>query len=266
LRLIKYFKYIQEKQSMLQNLTAVVTGSGNGLGKMVALALARQGAYVIVNARRAEAVQNVADEIKREGGQAYPWVQDVSQEETILSLTDTIKKTTSKLHILINNAAGGGITSAKKFLDLSSSDWDTQVSINLNSVFYCCKAAIPFMLESNYGRIINMASSAALRGGGLLGTSGYAAVKAGVIGLTKGLAREFAQKGICAVAVAPSYHETPSHAALSAAEKREVLSRIPMNEAGNPVDLTEIIVFLASRHTKFMTGAVIAVDGGFTMH
>jgi 3-oxoacyl-[acyl-carrier protein] reductase len=248
---------------MLQNLTAVVTGSGRGIGKAIALALARQGAYVIVNDLYLETTQNVVEEIKSLGGQASAWVHDISRENTIKSLTETINKTTAKLHILVNNAAIG---SEKRFLDLTPSDWNDMLKINLNSVFYCCQAAIPFMLESSYGRIINIASSAALRGGGLKGSSGYAASKAGVIGLTKGLAREFAGKGICAVAVAPSYHETPGHANLSVTEKQAILSHIPMNAAGDPSDLAEIIAFLGSRHTKFMTGSVIAVDGGFTMH
>jgi 3-oxoacyl-[acyl-carrier protein] reductase len=251
---------------MLQNLTAVVTGSGKGIGKAIALALARHGAYVIVNARQFEAAQNVVDEIKNGGGQAYAWRQDVTNEDTIQSLKKIIQKTTAKLNILVNNAVGGpGAT--KKFLDLSLSDWHSQVSTNLNSVFYCCKAAIPFMLESNYGKIINIASTAGLRGGGMKSTSAYAAVKAGVIGLTKGVAREFAEKGICAVAVAPTYHKTPGLTAdLSEAKSQEMLSCIPMKVGGNPEDLAEIIAFLASRHTKFMTGVVIAVDGGFSMH
>jgi 3-oxoacyl-[acyl-carrier protein] reductase len=251
---------------MLQNLTAVVTGSGNGIGKATALALARHGAYVIVNDLYSEAAQKVVEEIEKEGGRAYAWPQDVSRDDTIQSLTETIKKTTSQLHILVNNA-GGGPGSGKKFLELSLSDWNTQVSLNLSSVFYCCQAAIPFMLESNYGRIINIASTAGLRGGGMKSTSAYAAVKAGVIGLTKGVAREFGEKGICAVAVAPTFHETPGVAAgLSDAKRQEMLSNIPMKVAGNPEDLAEIIAFFASRHTKFMTGTVIAVDGGFTMH
>jgi NAD(P)-dependent dehydrogenase (short-subunit alcohol dehydrogenase family) len=250
---------------MLHNLTAVVTGSGRGIGKAVALALARQGAYVIVNARHHDAVQNVVNEIKSKGGQAYAWIHDVSQEDTIQALTDTIKNTTSKLHILVNNV-GGGPQAEFKFLDLSPSDWNSMLNINLNSVYYCCKAAIPFMLENNYGRIINIASIAGLRGGGMLGKSSYAASKAGVIGLTKGLAREFAEKEICAVAVAPGYYDTSSHANVSVAKKQSLLSHVPMNVAGNPTELAEIIAFLASQHTKYMTGTVITVDGGFTMH
>jgi 3-oxoacyl-[acyl-carrier protein] reductase len=249
---------------MLQNLTAVVTGSGNGIGKATDLALARHGAYVIVNDIDSEAAQNVVDEIKSRGGEAYAWAHDISKEDTIQSLTETIKKTTGKLHILVNNT-GGGPGATANFLDLTLSDWSTQISRNLNSTFYCCKAAIPLMLESNYGRIINIASTAGLRGGGQLGKSAYSAVKAGVIGLTKGVAREFAMQGICAVAVAPCYHQTPGVADF-AERKQEVLSTIPMKVAGNPADLAEIIAFLASEHTKFMTGAVITVDGGFSMH
>jgi NAD(P)-dependent dehydrogenase (short-subunit alcohol dehydrogenase family) len=122
------------------------------------------------------------------------------------------------------------------------------------------------MLESNYGRIINIASTAALRGGGQNAKTSYAAAKAGVIGLTKGIAREFAEKGICAVAVAPCFHETPGVAGWTEARKQEVLATIPMRAAGNSLDLAEIIAFIASQHTKFMTGSVITVDGGFAMH
>jgi 3-oxoacyl-[acyl-carrier protein] reductase len=250
---------------MLQNLTAVVTGSGGGIGKAVALALARYGAYVIVNSLHLRTAQNVVDEIDGGGGQAYAWVHDVTKEDTIQSLAETIKKTTSKLNILVNNV-GGGSAATKGFLDLSPLDWSSMVSLNLTSVFYCCQAAIPFMLESNYGRIINIASTAALRGGGQNARSSYAAVKAGVIGLTKGMAREFAEKGICSVVVAPCFHETPGVADWNDTKRKKVLATIPMKTAGNTTDLAEIIAFLASRHTKFMTGAVITVDGGFAMH
>jgi 3-oxoacyl-[acyl-carrier protein] reductase len=250
---------------MLKDFTAIVTGSGNGIGKAAALALARHGAYVIVNDIYDEAAQNVVTEITSCGGQACAWIHDVTKEDTLQALVEIIKKTTSKLHILVNNA-GGGPGSAVKFLDLTLNDWYTQISRNLNSTFYCCKAAIPLMLANNYGRIINIASTAGLFGGGQNGTTAYAATKSGVIGLTKGVAREFAEKGICAVAVAPSYHETPGVAGWSEALKQEMRSRVPMKAAGNPEDLAEIIAFLASRYTKFMTGTVITVDGGLTMH
>jgi 3-oxoacyl-[acyl-carrier protein] reductase len=257
-------KYKLEEQQMLKNLTAVVTGSGNGIGKATALALARHGAYVIVNDLYPDVSENVVDEIKSEGGQGYAWPHDVTNEDTIQALKETIKKTTAKLHILVN-CVGGGPGAAVNFLDLTLSDWNTEISLNLNSAFYCCKAAIPLMLKSNYGRIINIASTAGLRGGGQLGKSSYSAVKAGVIGLTKGIAREFATQGICAVAVAPCYHQTPGVADF-AERKQEVLATIPMKVPGNPADLAEIISFIASKHTKFMTGAVITVDGGFSMH
>jgi 3-oxoacyl-[acyl-carrier protein] reductase len=251
---------------MSQNLTAVVTGSGSGIGKAIALALARKGIYVIVNDLYPEAAQKVVDEIKGMGGQAYAWPHDVSKEDTIQSLTEIIQKTTSKIHILVNNA-GGGPAGSKKFLEITPSSWDFLMSLTLNSVYYCCQAAIPLMLRNSYGRIINISSAAGLRGGGMKGTSAYAAAKAGVIGLTKGLAREFATKGICAVALAPGYHETPAHAGLGAEEKRDLLARVPMNVPGEPADLAEIVAFIAtSKYTKYMTGAVITVDGGLTMH
>jgi 3-oxoacyl-[acyl-carrier protein] reductase len=252
---------------MSQDLTAVVTGSGSGIGKAVALALARHGVYVIANDLYPEAAQKTVDEIKGGGGQAYAWPHDVSKEDTIGSLSETIKKTTGKIHILINNA-GGGPGATDKFLDIAPSVWDTLMSINLNSTYYCCQAAIPFMLENNYGRIVNISSAAGLRGGGMKGTSGYAAAKAGVIGLTKGLAREFSEKGISVVAIAPGFHETPTHAGVCDEEKKALLfNRVPMKVAGNPSDLAEIITFIAtSEHTSYMTGAVIAVDGGLTMH
>jgi 3-oxoacyl-[acyl-carrier protein] reductase len=250
---------------MLQDRTAVVTGGGGGIGKAIALALARRGASVIVNDLYPDVTQNVVAEIKNEGGEAYAWIYDITREDTVRSLTETINQTTGKLDILVNNA-GGGAAATKEFLDLSLADWNSMLSLNLNSVFYCCQAAIPLMLESNYGRIINIASTAALRGGGQNAKTSYAATKAGVIGLTKGLAREFAEKGICAVAVAPCFHATPGVADWTEAKKQEVLTTIPMKAAGEPADLAEIIAFLASQHTKFMTGAVITVDGGFAMH
>jgi 3-oxoacyl-[acyl-carrier protein] reductase len=250
---------------VLKNFTAVVTGGGKGIGKAAALALARQGAYVIVNALHSESAQNAVDEIKNGGGQAYAWPHDVTKEDTISSLTETIKETTGKLHILVNSAGGGIASARKKFLDLSVSDWNTQLSLNLSSTFYCCKAAIPLMLENNYGRIINISSSAGLRGGTANATVGYSASKAGVIGLTRALSQEVADKGICVVAVAPHYFETPLMEFLSEAQKQAIRSKIPVKTGGDPADLAEIIAFLASRHTKYMTGVVIPVDGG-TLH
>jgi 3-oxoacyl-[acyl-carrier protein] reductase len=250
---------------MLQDLTAVVTGGGGGIGKAIALALARQGASVIVNDLYPEVTQNVVAKIENEGGRAYAWTQDITGEDTVQSLTETVNKTTGKLHILVNNA-GGGAAATKEFLDLLPADWNSMLSLNLNSVFYCCQAAIPLMLKSGYGRIINIASTAALRGGGQNAKTSYAAAKAGVIGLTKGIAREFAEKGICAVTVAPCFHETPGVAGWADVKKQEVLATIPMRAAGDPADLAEIIAFIASQYTKFMTGSVITVDGGFAMH
>lgn len=122
------------------------------------------------------------------------------------------------------------------------------------------------MLESNYGRIINISSNAGLRGGTPNATVGYSASKAGVIRLTKALSREVADKGICVVAVAPGYHETPLMQFLNTAQKQAIYSTIPVKVGGDPADLAEVIAFLASRHTKYMTGVVIPVDGGVTLH
>ncbi len=249
----------------LQGKTAVVTGGGRGIGFEISKALARHGAFVIVNDLNAESAQAAAQAIIDAGGQAYAWPCDVSKPDTIDSLTQAINATTKTVDILVNNA-GGGPGLSHKFLDLTPELWTTQLNINLSSAYFCCKAVIPFMLEKNYGRIINMSSTSALRGGGLRATSGYATAKAGVLGLTKTLAREFARDGISVNAITPAYHETPMHSDLTQEEKNGMIKSIPMNVAGDPADLAEVVAFLVSDSAKFVTGSVIPVDGGFTMH
>jgi 3-oxoacyl-[acyl-carrier protein] reductase len=247
----------------LHGRCALVTGAGRGIGRAIALALARRGAEVIVNDLHAAATDAVVAEVHEGGGGARAWAADVADEAAVRSLAARLEAEGRPCEILVNNA---GIESSKAFLELTTAEWERQLRVNLSSMFHTCQALIPGMRATGYGRILNIASTAALRGGGLRGTAAYATAKAGVIGLTKALAREFAADGICAVALAPGYHETPMHDDIDPALRTRILASLPTGVAGDPTDLGEVVAFLASPHARFITGVVIPVDGGFTMY
>ncbi|NSW84333.1 MAG: 3-oxoacyl-ACP reductase FabG [Syntrophothermus sp.] len=250
---------------MLSGKVAIVTGAGRGIGKEAALNLAKSGACLIINDIDTEAANETSRELAGLGCKVVVWSGDVSVSDTTQRLREIIDRDFGRVDILINNAGGGrGLTTG--FLEMSEEEWDTQIRVNLKSVFLCCKAVIGYMVRQKCGRIINISSTAALRGGGLRGTSGYATAKAGVIGLTKALAREFAKYNITAVALAPGYHQTPMHHDLGPTDYQRIIESIPLKRPGNPTDLGKIIAFLASDAASYINGTVITIDGGFTMN
>ncbi len=242
----------------LKDKKAIVTGSSRGLGRAIALAFAREGADVLVNyASREDAAKEVAAAIEALGRRAQLCRADVSQSAQVRMMVEAAVTAFGRVDILLNNA---GITLVKSPLDTSEADWDRIMAFDLKSVFLCSQAVIPGMIAQGGGRIINMSSTAGQTGG--LSGPAYCAAKAGVIGLTKSLAREFAPHNILVNAIAPAMIDTEILYWRTPEQWKETLATIPLNRLGSPDDLAETAVFLASSAGNFITGATIDVNGG----
>ncbi len=248
----------------LENKVALVTGSSRGVGKAIALALAREGADVVVTyRRRAQAAAETGKEVEALGRRALVLQADVARDEDVKRMMAAAVDALGRLDILINNA---GSFPMKPFTALGEEDWDKVMALDLKGVFLCCKEALPIMRQQRKGRIVNVASVAGLVGG--IGLVAYSAAKAGVIGLTKSLAREVAPLGITVNAIAPGIIETETALKTFPASALEVYTRyqVPLARLGQPEDVTGLVVFLASDEADYITGQVYAVDGGYTMH
>lgn len=243
----------------LKDQVAIITGASRGIGKATAFALASEGAKVVVNyASNSQAADAVVSEIITAGGEAIAIGADVSQQEAV---EEMFKQTTNKwgrVDILVNNA---GITRDTLMLRMKLEDWQQVINLNLTGVFLCCKAASKIMLKQRSGRIINISSVAGQMGNP--GQANYSAAKAGVIGLTKTLAKEFSSRGVTVNAVAPGFIETDMTEGLQAAE---ILKMIPLNRYGKPEEIAGMIRFLAADNaSNYITGQVFNVDGGMVM-
>jgi 3-oxoacyl-[acyl-carrier protein] reductase len=243
----------------LKDQVAIVTGASRGIGKATAFALAAEGAKVVVNyASNRQAADGVVNEIITAGGEVIAISADVSQQEAV---EEMFKQTTSKwgrIDILVNNA---GITRDTLMLRMKLEDWQQVINLNLTGVFLCCKAASKIMLKQRSGRIINISSVAGQIGNP--GQANYSAAKAGVIGLTKTLAKEFSSRGVTVNAVAPGFIETDMTEGLQA---EEILKTIPLNRYGKPEEIAGMIRFLAAdTASNYITGQVFNVDGGMVM-
>ncbi len=242
----------------LSDKVALVTGSGRGIGRAIALKLAEVGATVVVNDING-AAQGVADEIRAMGHQSLAILGDVSSSEDVTRLVETAVSTFGKVDILVNNA---GISRDQLLIRMSDEDWDRVININLKSVFLCTRAALIHMLKQRWGRIISISSIVGLVGNP--GQANYASAKAGIIGFTRTIAKEVASRSITVNAIAPGFIDTEMTQRLSENKRQELLKRIPLGYLGSPQDVAEVVAFLASEEARYITGQVLGVDGGLT--
>jgi 2-deoxy-D-gluconate 3-dehydrogenase len=249
-----------EQKFGLRGKVALVTGSSQGLGKAMARALAQAGADVIVNGRDPAKLAPVVAELSALGVKATAIAADLGQRADVQRLIDQAIAWQGHLDILVNNA---GIIRRTPAADHTDADWDAVIDVNLNGVFTACRAAGQHMIARGSGKIINIASLLTFFGG--ITVPGYAASKGAVGQLTKALSNEWASKGINVNAIAPGYMRTDNTAALQAdaVRSKEILSRIPAARWGEPADLEGAIVFLASAASDYLSGHVMAVDGGW---
>jgi 3-oxoacyl-[acyl-carrier protein] reductase len=244
----------------LENQIAVVTGAGRGIGRAIALKFAAEGADVVCVSRTAENSEKVAAEIRALGRKAWAHALDVADAGAVNTAADAILAACGKVDILVNNA---GVTRDGLLMRMNDADWDTVLNTNLKGAFLVSRAFCRGMIKQRSGRIINISSVI-----GLIGNAGqcnYAASKAGLIGFTQSAARELASRGITVNAVAPGFVETDMTAALKEELRNELLKRIPLNSFGQPEDIANAALFLASPAARYVTGQVLTVDGGMVM-
>lgn len=243
---------------------AVVTGSSRGIGRAIARELAAQGMRVVVNCSRPEgleAAEAVAAELKADFGvDAVAVAANVARADEAKALIDACVARFGRIDVLVNNA---GITRDKLLMQMKEADFDDVIGVNLKGAFNCCKAAARSMMKQRYGRIVSMSSVVGLRGNA--GQANYAASKAGIVGLTKSIAKELASRGVTANAVAPGFIATDMTAALSDAQREASLARIGAGRFGEPEDVAAAVGFLASERASYITGQVISVDGGIQL-
>lgn len=245
----------------LEGKTAVVTGASRGIGRAIALQLAKEGANVVVNYSGSEdkALQ-VVEEIKNIGRNAIAVKANVSDNESVQNLMSQALEAFGSIDVLINNA---GITRDNLIMRMKEDEWDDVISTNLKGVFLCTKAVTRQMMKQRAGRIINISSIVGVMGNA--GQANYVAAKAGVIGLTKTTARELASRNILVNAIAPGFIETEMTDALPEDIKAAMLAQIPLAQLGHPEHIAKAVVFLASEDSSYMTGQVLHIDGGMVM-
>jgi 3-oxoacyl-[acyl-carrier protein] reductase len=251
---------IKEEGLKLTGKVALVTGAAQGIGKAVALLLARHGADIVVSDINLEKAEETAKEIESIGPKAMAIKVNVASLNDVERMVEAVLKKFGKIDILINNA---GITRDKLILRMTEDDWDIVLNVNLKGTFNCTKAVVRHMAKQRSGKIVSIASVVGEMGNA--GQVNYAASKAGVIGLTKTIAREFAQRGINVNAIAPGYIETPMTEVLSDKVKEELKRLIPMERLGKPEDVAETVLFLVSEESNYITGQVLNVNGGIYM-
>jgi 3-oxoacyl-[acyl-carrier protein] reductase len=241
--------------------TAIVTGAGRGIGESIAKHLANAGAKVAVVSRTQANSQRVASEINAaRPDSAIPYAVDVSDFASVQETTGQILKDLGRCDILVNNA---GVTRDNLAMRMSSEEWDTVLNTNLKGAFNMCRGVMRSMVKQRYGRIINISSVSGLMG--LAGQSNYAASKAGLIGMTKSLARELASRNITVNVVAPGFIETDMTAVLNEEVRKGAMSQIPVGRFGSVEDIANTVGFLADRSASYITGQILAVDGGMSM-
>ena len=245
----------------LSNRVAIVTGSGRGIGRAIALKLAEVGATVVINdIGEASPLESVAAEITAMKRDSLAILADVSLSSDVARMAETTINTYGRIDILVNNA---GITRDQLLLRMSDEDWDKVINVNLKSVFLCTRAVLRHMIKQRWGRIISIASIVGMIGNA--GQANYASAKAGIIGFTRSIAKEAASRGITANAVAPGFIDTAMTQQLPEERRQELMSHVLLGYLGSPRDVAEAVAFLASEEARYITGQVLTVDGGISL-
>ncbi len=246
---------------MAQNKVVLITGASRGIGRAIAVGFAEPDAVVVINYRSGrEAAEETAEAVTQRGARAVLSPFDVADPEAVKAAFKDVTDTFGRLDVLVNNA---GITRDNIFPRLKESDWDDVLAVNLKGVFLCCQAAMRPMLKQRFGRIITITSVVGFTGNP--GQCNYAAAKAGIMGLTRSLAREVISRNITVNAVAPGYIETEMTHALSEEARRALLEQIPAGRTGTPEEVAAAVRFLASAEAGYITGQVLHVNGGMYM-
>ncbi len=244
----------------LDNKVALITGAGRGIGRSIAERFAQEGATVLCVSKTPENCQQVAQEIIAQGGKAEAFPMDVSNKESIKNVSEKIIEKYKNVDILVNNA---GITRDKLFVRMEDEDWEQVLFTNLFSAFYLCKQFVRPMTLKRWGRIINISSVSGIMGNA--GQANYSAAKAGLLGFTKTLAKELACRSITVNAIAPGFIATSMTKDLPESVIEQAQKIIPLKRFGNPIEIANTAVFLASEDASYITGQVIKVDGGMVM-
>lgn len=256
-----YINNYSTLQYPLKGRTAVVTGGTRGIGKAIALKLASQGAFIVINYKsNASAADNIIEMIEKMGSRAIAVQCDVGIYDEALRLIKEAADNFKSIDILVNNA---GITRDALLLRMKEKDFDDVINTNLKGTYNCTKHACSFMLKQKRGRIINISSVVGITGNS--GQINYAAAKAGIIGLTKSAAKEFASRGVTVNAIAPGFIATDMTDALNESVRETIAAGIPLKRLGSPQDVAQAAAFLASDEAGYITGQVINVDGGMVM-
>ena len=243
----------------LTGQVALVTGASRGIGRAIAVGLAACGASVAGVARTLDALQGTLQAIREAGGTAEGYAADVSKTEDVQRVVEEVEAKFQRIHILVNNA---GITRDGLVLRMEDSAWQDVIDTNLKGTFLFCRAVGACMIRARYGRIINISSVSGLMGNP--GQANYSASKAGIIGFSKTIARELASRNITVNVVAPGFITTDMTDVLPEKVKTEVKERVPLRRLGTPEDIADLVRYLASPGASYLTGQVIAVDGGMT--